>query len=59
MFLSVFSDELFYDASKALPIIKSWGMDYVDFRGRVNGRGIELQSDEELHALKKQLEELD
>ncbi|MDR1539214.1 MAG: hypothetical protein LBU32_14690 [Clostridiales bacterium] len=29
MFLSVFSDELFLDAKKSLPIIQSWGSKYV------------------------------
>lgn len=51
MFLSVFSDELHLDAAKAIPVIASWGSRYVDFRGRVNGRGIEYQTDEELAAL--------
>ncbi len=43
------------DVSKALPVIKGWGLDAVDLRGYVNGRGIEFQSDEELRALKSQL----
>jgi predicted dehydrogenase/sugar phosphate isomerase/epimerase len=55
---SVFSDELFVDAKEALPIIKSWGSDYVDFRGLVNGKGIEFQTDEELKALKAYLDSL-
>ncbi len=58
MFRSVFSDELFLDAKEALPIIKSWGSEYVDFRGMINGKGIEFQTDEELKALKAQLDEL-
>ena len=45
MYRSVFSDELFLDAKLALPIIKSWGSEYVDFRGMVNGKGIEFQTD--------------
>ncbi|MGI5899549.1 MAG: Gfo/Idh/MocA family oxidoreductase [Christensenellales bacterium] len=58
MYLSVFTDELFMDAKAALPIIKSWGADYVDFRGLVNGKGIEYQTDEELSELKAQMDEL-
>ena len=58
MYLSVFSDELFMDAKQSLPIIKGWGLDYVDFRGRVNGKGIEYQTDEELRELKKQLDDM-
>lgn len=51
MKISVFSDELHYDVAKALPIISSWGSKCVDFRGRVNGRGIEFQTAEELSEL--------
>ena len=58
MFRSVFSDELFMDAKEALPIIKSWGSEYVDFRSMVNGKGIEFQTDEELKELKAQLDSL-
>jgi predicted dehydrogenase/sugar phosphate isomerase/epimerase len=58
MYLSVFTDELFMDAKAALPIIKSWGSDYVDFRGMINGKGIEFQTDEELKELKAQLDDL-
>jgi predicted dehydrogenase/sugar phosphate isomerase/epimerase len=58
MYRSVFSDELFLDAKVALPIIKSWGSEYVDFRGMVNGKGIEFQTDEELKELKAQLDSL-
>ena len=58
MFQSVFSDELFLDVKEALPIIKSWGSEYVDFRGLVNGKGIEFQTDEELKELKALLDSL-
>ncbi len=58
MYQSIFSDELFMDAKHALPIIKEWGMDRVDFRGMVNGKPIEEQTEEELLALKAQLDEL-
>ena len=56
MYRSVFSDELFLDAKATLPIIKSWGSEYVDFRGMVNGKGIEFQTDDELNELKAQLD---
>jgi len=58
MFLSVFSDELYLDAAKALPIIAEWGGKYADFRGMINGRGIEFQTEEELRALRRQMDEL-
>lgn len=56
MYISIFSDELYLDVAEALPIIKNWGMKYVDFRGQINGKGIECQTDEELYALKAQLD---
>ncbi|MDY3920382.1 MAG: Gfo/Idh/MocA family oxidoreductase [Candidatus Limivivens sp.] len=58
MYISIFSDELYLDASEVLPIVKNWGMKYVDFRGQINGKGIEYQTDEELYALKAQLDSL-
>lgn len=56
MYISIFSDELFMDIYEALPILKSWGMTHVDFRGRINGKAIEKQTDEELYALKAALD---
>jgi sugar phosphate isomerase/epimerase len=53
MFLSIFSDELAMDVTKAVPIIKSWGMKHVDFRGRVFRKGIEMLDDKELKELRK------
>lgn len=53
MYLSIFSDELALDVAKALPIIKSWGLEHVDFRGRVFRKGIEALDREELKALRK------
>ena len=52
MYLSVFSDELKVDIAQAAPRIKSWGSDYIDLRGYINGKNIEFQSDEELKELK-------
>lgn len=56
MYISIFTDELFMDIYEALPIIKSWGMTHVDFRGMINSKTIEKQTDEELYALKAALD---
>ena len=53
MFISVFSDELGMDVTKAVPVISSWGVKHVDFRGLVYGKGIEALSDEQLKDLRK------
>jgi predicted dehydrogenase/sugar phosphate isomerase/epimerase len=58
MQLSIFTDELGMDVTKALPIIKGWGLDVVDFRGRMFGKPIERLTDEELTELRKQLDDL-
>jgi predicted dehydrogenase/sugar phosphate isomerase/epimerase len=58
MFISVFSDEFYKDAYEVFPIIKEWGMEYVDFRGLVNGKGIEFQTKEELVDLKGRLDDI-
>ncbi|MDO5423214.1 MAG: Gfo/Idh/MocA family oxidoreductase [Eubacteriales bacterium] len=58
MYLSIFTDELYLDVFEVLPIVKSWGMRYVDFRGQINGKGIEYQTEEELYALKAELDRL-
>ena len=52
MYLSIFSDELGLDVEQALPIIRSWGLEWVDFRGRVFGKAIETLSADELAKLK-------
>ena len=57
MFISIFSDEFYKDIYNVLPIIKSWGMEYVDFRALINGKPIENQTEEELRTLKKTLDE--
>ena len=56
MYISIFSDELYRDIYDVLPVIKEWGMTHVDFRGMINGKPIEKQSDEELYELKKALD---
>lgn len=53
MYLSIFSDELALDVDKALPIIKSWGLEHVDFRGRVFKKGIEALDAKELKELRR------
>ena len=58
MHISIFTDELTLDVKESLAIIKSWGIEYVDFRSRINGRGIDNQSDEELYELKALVDKL-
>ena len=53
MFPSIFSDELALDVVEALPIIKSWGLEYVDFRGRVFGKALEQLAPEQLTELRQ------
>ena len=56
MYISIFSDEFFQDVYSVLPVIQEWGMTHVDFRGMINGKPIENQTDEELYALKAALD---
>ena len=58
MYISVFTDELQKEVTEILPTIASWGMEYVDFRSRINGKMIENQTPEEFKALRAQLDEL-
>ena len=58
MFLSVFSDECFKEVTEQLPVYASWGLEYVDFRARINGKAIENQTDDELKALRAQMDSL-
>lgn len=57
MFLSIMTDELGMDVRDALPIIRSWGLERCDLRGRVLGKGCERLTDEELAEVKKLLAE--
>jgi len=41
MFPSIFTDELKLDLAEALPVIKSWGLNHCDLRGRIMGRAFE------------------
>ena len=59
MFLSIFTDELAMDFADALPIIKSWGLDYCDLRGRIFGRAFESLTDEQLAKVKDLLAQHD
>lgn len=58
MYLSVFTDEFYKDVYEVLPKVADWGMKYVDFRGLINGKSIESQTDEELFKLKATLDDL-
>ena len=58
MYISVFSDELKQEVTSVLPKFKEWGLEYVDFRGLINGLPIEKQSVGQLKALKAQMESL-
>jgi len=57
VFPSVFTDELGLDLAKALPVIRSWGLDHCDLRGRVFRRSFEALSAEELAEVKKLLDD--
>jgi len=58
MFISVFTDELKREVTEILPKFAEWGMEYVDFRGLIYGKGIEKLTNEELRALKSQINSL-
>jgi len=57
MFPSIFTDELGMDITKGLPIIKSWGLEYVDLRGRVFGKAAETLPAERLGELRKLIDD--
>jgi len=57
MFLSIFSDELAMDITEAVPIIKGWGLEYVDLRGRVFGRAAEALPPERLGELRRLIDD--
>jgi len=52
VFISCFTDELKADVAEALPILKEWGLKYVDLRGRVFEMSIHGLSDEQLGELR-------
>ncbi len=57
MFLSIFTDELGVDIEQALPVIRSWGLEHVDLRGRIFRKGCERLSKEECARVKELLSE--
>ena len=57
MFPSIFSDELGIDIGEGLPIIKSWGLEYVDLRGQVFGYAAEALPPERLPELRRLLDD--
>ena len=56
MKLSVFTDETGLDLEKAIPLIRKWGLNYVDLRSRIFQRPIEKLTDEQLADVKKLLD---
>ena len=56
MRLSVFTDELGQDVAQALPVLRDWGIDTVDLRGRVFNRAIEALTDPQLAELRTLLD---
>jgi len=57
MFISIFTDELGLDVAEALPIIKSWGVNHVDFRAKVFGKNIEMLNADELRRLRQRVDD--
>ncbi len=57
MYISIFTDELKLDVKEAIPMIRSWGLDCVDFRAMVFGKDIHDLDDSELRDLKKLVDE--
>jgi predicted dehydrogenase/sugar phosphate isomerase/epimerase len=56
VYLSIFGDELGVDITKGLSILKEWGLEYVDLRGRVFGRAAESLPPERLPELRELLD---
>lgn len=57
MFPSIFTDELAVDIAEGLPLIKSWGLEYVDLRGRTLGAAAESLPPERLPELRRLLDD--
>ena len=55
MKLSVFTDETGLDLTKAIPLIREWGLNYVDLRSRIFQRPLEKLTDGQLADVKKML----
>ena len=56
MFPSIFTDELGLDIDEALPIIRSWGLEHCDLRGRVFGGHFEDLTPKQLLRLRELLD---
>lgn len=56
MYISIFSDELGVDVAQGIPIIKSWGLEYADFRGLVFGKNIAALDAAQLRQLRTLLD---
>jgi sugar phosphate isomerase/epimerase len=56
MFPSAFTDELGLDFADTLPILKSWGLEHCDLRGRVFRKAFEDLSPDELAEAKRLLD---
>lgn len=56
MYLSIFSDEVEGDFRETLPMLSSWGLKYVDLRGRVLGKALHDLNDEELSEVRGMLD---
>ncbi len=56
MFPSIFTDELALDFADTLPILRSWGLEHCDLRGRVFRKAFEDLSAEELSEAKRLLD---
>lgn len=56
MFPSIFTDELGIDFPETLPILKSWGLEHCDLRGRVFRKAFEDLTPEELAEVKRLLD---
>ena len=57
MKLSIFTDETGLDIAEAIPLIKSWGLKYVDLRGRTFQRPLDKLTDEQMMEIKKMLDD--
>ncbi|HUT32953.1 MAG TPA: Gfo/Idh/MocA family oxidoreductase [Planctomycetota bacterium] len=56
MFPSIFTDELALDFPETLPILRSWGLEHCDLRGRVFRKAFEDLTPDELAEAKKLLD---
>lgn len=57
MILSIFTDETGLDLEKAIPLVRSWGLHYVDLRSRIFQRPLEKLTDRQLEEVKKLLDD--